>query len=194
MFLSFSTAKSVPPLMNTALSAGMRIKGKDKKHSPLPPRAPPIHRVLFFLEQNSVFLRFFLTEITSERRIHSTNTNSCPHSTFSLQPETNLFGKLRAVQTGTTHSLRAFNCWGQADTHSNTLTHSHKMAALTKISSTPKAAYELNYGLTSEHSRRYLSHILCVHLTWFEEQHACCKSDKLNNLNASLGLLPGPKQ
>lgn len=92
------------------------------------------------------------------------NTSSCPRSTFSLQPETNLFGKLRAVQNGTTHSLRAFNCWGQADTHSHTLAHtlSHKMAALTKISSPPKAAYELNYHLCSAQSQSPPAHLACA--------------------------------
>lgn len=157
----------------------MWIKGKDKKHSPLPPRAPHIE-FCFFLKKKKKISRckFFLSEITTKQHIHSTNTNSCPHSTFSLQPETNLFGKLRAVQTETTHSVRAFNCWGQADTHSNTLTHSHKMAALTKISSTPKAAYELNYSLTSEHTHRYLLQILCVHLTRIQEQQVCCISEK----------------
>lgn len=142
------------------ISAGMRIKGKEKKHSPfpLPPKAPPIHAVPFFSFKCSLFKSYICTKTKkkkkekkkSEWHIHSTNTSSCPHSTFSLQPETNLSGKLRAVQHGTTHSLQAFNCWGQADTHSHTLTHSHKMAALTKISSTPKAAYEVNYNLAAE--------------------------------------------
>lgn len=48
---------------------------------------------------------------------------------FSLQPETSLFGKLRAVQNRTTHSLWALNCWGPTHAH----TQSYKMAALTKL-------------------------------------------------------------
>lgn len=124
------------------------------------------------------------------------NTSSCPRSAFSLQPETNLFGKLRAVQNGTTHSLRAFNCWGQADTHSHTLarTLSHKMAALTKISSPPKAAYELNYHLCSAQSQSPPCTSRVRIRYSFEKLRGCTKWNESNCLQVSFGLSPGSKQ
>ena len=153
----------------------MRIKGKGKKAQPLPLN-PHHHSTTHTLGSLSCPSKFFhkslLTKTTSEQPPphprSAENTSSRPRSAFSLQPETNLFGKLRAVQNGTTHSLRAFNCWGQADTHTHTHSHtlahtlSHKMAALTKISSPPKAAYELNYHLCSAQSQSPPAHLVCA--------------------------------
>lgn len=129
----------------------MWIKGKEKKLSPFPlnPPTSTTHMHSFFLPYIfSLFiscLGISKTRKTNKCSIHPANTSSCPHSAFSLQPETNLFGKLRAVQNGTTHS-QLLGAGRQTHTHAHSHT-SHKMAAFTKISSTPKAPYELNYNL-----------------------------------------------
>lgn len=135
----------MPPKVNPShkcRNADQRKKGRGrggkKKHSPfpIPHKAPPIHTALFSaLPQESVTrwrCFIFKTQITrSERAVirsggKKADSRAC--SAFSLQPETNLFGKLRAVQKETTHTVsRALNCWGQAgrQTHTRIYTHTH---------------------------------------------------------------------
>jgi len=72
------------------------------------------------------------------------NTSSCPHSAFSLQPETNLFGKLRAVQNGTTH------------THTHTHTHSLSLSCVcVRVCVCVRAPQQLNVIHTHTHTRTH---------------------------------------
>lgn len=136
--------------------------GEGKKHSPfpIPHKAPPIHMALFSALPKYSVTRwpcFILKrQITRSQRavirsgVGEVSVDSLACSAFSLQPETNLFGKLRAVQKETTHTVsRALNCWGQAGRHTHSLAYTHarshkhtllhKMAALTKISLCPES-------------------------------------------------------
>lgn len=132
--------KSTP----AAISAGMRIKGKKgeggerEKHSPfpIPHKAPPIHTALFSALPEESVTRWqcfiFKRQITRSHPLRGqkkADSRAC--SAFSLQPETNLFGKLRAVQKETTHSLQSAQLLGAGRqthtriyTHIRTLTHS----------------------------------------------------------------------
>lgn len=127
-----------------ASSAGMWIKGEKKTA----PSYPPKHHQ-YTKHKNQLF------------RIPN-NMKTCPstpqaprsylRSTFSLQPETNLFGKLRAVQNGTTQTASEHStCWGQARragrmTHTNT--HSQN-GGFDRYFLEVKANYEFNINFTS---------------------------------------------
>lgn len=103
----------------------MWIKGKKKRRAsfPYPPKHHPYTQFRFSLKTFSLCKPPPPTKITIRRPIHSTNKNSSPRSTFSLQPETNLFGKLRAVQEGTTHTVSEHSTAGGRQTHTHAHTH-----------------------------------------------------------------------
>lgn len=139
----------------------MQIKGRKNADPPPFPKItthtqrPPFNKnILCITQKNSITLSFRWSTFV--------NMRFCPHSAFFLQPETNLFGKLRAVQNGTTHSLRAVrgshSTAGGRQTHTHS--HTHKMAALTKFPFS-KTSHKLNNNFSFNLKKNV--ELLCEH-------------------------------
>lgn len=152
-----------------AISAGMRIKGKKGRGrgerkgtapSPYPTKHHPYTRLCSLLSLKKVSLGGGVLSLKHKSREANEQSSApggkkkrripAPAPLFPCSRRQIFFGKLRAVQKETTHTVsRALNCWGQAGrqthtriyTHTRTHTHalSHKMAALTKISLCPES-------------------------------------------------------
>lgn len=145
----FSFMTGTANLSHMYRNADQRGRKKTQPHA-FTPKEPPMHTLTFPLLNFFICLNSLKENKKTEWHFHH---SSCPRSAISLQPETNLFGKLRAVQNRTTHTASEPSTAGGWLSHTPTHTHTHKMAALTKISSTPRAAYEPNYNLL--HGWRY---------------------------------------
>lgn len=146
------------------ISTGMQIKGKERKKKAQPLLLTPqstthMHTLFppplkFTGLVNSLGQKLHLGKSKVALRLLQT-----PAPVLALpvppQPETNLFWKVESCPKKRDHtqslSLQLLGAGSHTHTHTRTYTnthmHTHKMAALTKISSTPSAPYELNYNL-----------------------------------------------